>query len=1069
MSGIFGRFGDKISTRASHSGPPSLSTPSRRSLGLLSGQQHDGDNSLNGNSTPNRSFTSYPSSPGQGRSLREFEEQMTALRKENFNLKLRIYFLEEKTASDCNDAFHRQNIDLKVENETLRKELLEKQDLLCQASKAMELIENQSKKQSSESQMVIDDLNHRIEAMTHEMKSLEKALIEGSGNDDNGYSNFLGAISLKDVETQQKIADLELLIKNFSDQNEQLCQKIESMESDRVEMTRKNNSLCYENAELQEKLEENAKYIDNNTLKKVEDENYDIKRKLADLYAQLENVEQKLQEKTDAHEKSLQVIKKACEHIEDLEFHVEQLKSSQPNSLSSTESAKNDDTFAHTNNVIVKLREEIEQITNDKNEEIRRIKEELHRKSLPMLTNNSIMNQSLFFSQKVTLPINESSFEKEKEKMKNAIKKICLLKQKLSSSTDHNNIEKEFLQLQLNQEQNDLEESEATLRQSSVFCGVLIDRLEELASFLNSLLEKKQVVGQLGYELRRAITKAIDRSLNLSRNSTVHQKPIDQSAHLSDCSMIDLVDSLQSSTVTDDASLLIDSLRSENVKLKNELDTFKMFKSGNATTNLNSSRTSHKSQKSSRKSNTPLLFMHQSESEEWSEPDRDVSQKRIGLKTDDVSGVAKTATTSDENDNDDDNYFGNEYKLVKKSDWKLIQSKIKSLETLLQEKNNKILEVSSMLLESENETKDKILQFRKKLEESENDLQKSEKLYNQKIADMTEMKKKFEDTVDHLKREKDEMNVELRVLGSKHESQLENNRDLKMKLQSEEEKVHKLQIEYESKCQMFDELLNTSEKREQEIKDEVQINWIRKIDYNQLLLELEKKQERLDTYKQKFASMEEDMNLMKNHMMESENRLEQINRNLDNATLNLSSASVERSKALNEKRLMESKFKKLSEEHQTLSVEKQELNLKIADLEVFNAKLQNMLLTGDKVNVPLTHPSSDASGYASEEANHANIHSPPFNSNKPSEHQQASSSSSTCESCKNLESEIIEIKKKMSHSKKSLEQAYARLRNQNLRKAQIEMDIKQQIVKTQNVLQNVRANMESELNRSVSK
>lgn len=43
---------------------------------------------------------------------------MAALRKENFNLKLRIYFLEEKPTSsstmESNDSIHKQNIDLKV-------------------------------------------------------------------------------------------------------------------------------------------------------------------------------------------------------------------------------------------------------------------------------------------------------------------------------------------------------------------------------------------------------------------------------------------------------------------------------------------------------------------------------------------------------------------------------------------------------------------------------------------------------------------------------------------------------------------------------------------------------------------------------------------------------------------------------------------------------------------------------------------------------------------------------------------------------------------------------------------
>lgn len=56
-------------------------------------------------------------SPGQGgRTMREHNEQLNALRKENFNLKLRIYFLEENKTSDgsTNDSLYKQNVDLKV-------------------------------------------------------------------------------------------------------------------------------------------------------------------------------------------------------------------------------------------------------------------------------------------------------------------------------------------------------------------------------------------------------------------------------------------------------------------------------------------------------------------------------------------------------------------------------------------------------------------------------------------------------------------------------------------------------------------------------------------------------------------------------------------------------------------------------------------------------------------------------------------------------------------------------------------------------------------------------------------
>lgn len=225
-------------------------------------------------------FTNCTSSPVHvGRSLREFEEQMATLRKENFNLKLRIYFLEEKPSSSSNvpaEATQKQLIDLKVscllcnsiwcieprtasichgrlgrmaqfwlefnlfslslvtdlkvENESLRKELEEKQNLLCQASQAMEMMEGEHKKQSHESQMIIDDLNHRIESMTvsqslretasereftwffyggifqHEMRNLEKALYACSKNNEVDFSEFLGAVSSKDIEAQRKVS-----------------------------------------------------------------------------------------------------------------------------------------------------------------------------------------------------------------------------------------------------------------------------------------------------------------------------------------------------------------------------------------------------------------------------------------------------------------------------------------------------------------------------------------------------------------------------------------------------------------------------------------------------------------------------------------------------------------------------------------------------------------------------------------------------------------------------------------------------------------------------------------------
>lgn len=272
--------------------------------------------------------------------------------------------------------------------------------------------------------------------LQHEIKTFERAFIESSKNHDTGFSDFLGAIDSKDIESQRKIAEFELIMRSFSDQNEQLCQKIEKMELERGETARKLNQMNYENAELKERLEETVKMSDKDEIKRLQDECYESKRRLVDAVTQLEDIESKFHEKSEAHEKSLQVIQKACEHIEDLELHVEQLKSSQPNSLSSTESAKNDDNFSHANGLIVKLRQQVEQITIEKNDEINRLKEELQKKSrmsFSPLCNSSALNASSTQSilQSINFPTNEVSFNEVIEKNRNAQKKIHFLKHKL--------------------------------------------------------------------------------------------------------------------------------------------------------------------------------------------------------------------------------------------------------------------------------------------------------------------------------------------------------------------------------------------------------------------------------------------------------------------------------------------------------------------------------------------------------------------------------------------------------------------------------------------------------------
>uniref|UniRef100_UPI00398EAB2A CDK5 regulatory subunit-associated protein 2 isoform X3 n=1 Tax=Pristiophorus japonicus TaxID=55135 RepID=UPI00398EAB2A len=86
-------------------------------------------------------------SPIRACTMKEFEKQITDLKKENFNLKLRIYFLEERMQQKFDDGsedIFKMNIELKVELESLKHELKEKQELLVKASKAVESLAGNS-------------------------------------------------------------------------------------------------------------------------------------------------------------------------------------------------------------------------------------------------------------------------------------------------------------------------------------------------------------------------------------------------------------------------------------------------------------------------------------------------------------------------------------------------------------------------------------------------------------------------------------------------------------------------------------------------------------------------------------------------------------------------------------------------------------------------------------------------------------------------------------------------------------------------------------------------------------
>ncbi|KAK2581531.1 hypothetical protein KPH14_005187 [Odynerus spinipes] len=166
-------------------------------------------------------------SAGVGRTMKEYEDQLGALKKENFNLKLRIYFLEERMGiTSADEGAIKKNIELKVEIESLRKELAEKQELLSQAAKAFELIEEQkevSSRNQTQYEQSLEKERERIVQLEKELEECRERVTDVSVY----YKEAFGITPEKILENQEKLSQMEELVASLEAEVRQISASLE--------------------------------------------------------------------------------------------------------------------------------------------------------------------------------------------------------------------------------------------------------------------------------------------------------------------------------------------------------------------------------------------------------------------------------------------------------------------------------------------------------------------------------------------------------------------------------------------------------------------------------------------------------------------------------------------------------------------------------------------------------------------------------------------------------------------------------------------------------------------------
>ncbi|KAG1900115.1 uncharacterized protein F5891DRAFT_1128771 [Suillus fuscotomentosus] len=213
---------------------------------------------------------SAPGGKGAALSLRDQEKHIDSLKKENFNIKLRVHFLEERLAQlapDQIDAALKQNINLKIEVQQRGLEIKKLKKLVLELDVMLERLQRGStrdhdlesrlheRERDLETQLHERerDLEMQLQEREHEIRELRKTqvIIERSGDDsiDPSYARKVEDLRAENEELRHELEQRDQLLIAREEENEALADHADRLQLEVEDLQRRREAESIERSE----------------------------------------------------------------------------------------------------------------------------------------------------------------------------------------------------------------------------------------------------------------------------------------------------------------------------------------------------------------------------------------------------------------------------------------------------------------------------------------------------------------------------------------------------------------------------------------------------------------------------------------------------------------------------------------------------------------------------------------------------------------------------------------------------------------------------------------------------